>query len=483
MLVFGSRARGDARPDRDLDLAVLAQPGGAIDPEALGLAQDLRVRLMVALAHLASLPLSDGRHARLRRFETSTTGLRLIDWAWTTGSCVWIWNGSRLAIESIGGDCKRLVYNGHMLIEEFQLERLQSLWENEVEINLTESGVHPYTLRELLSAEEIADLLDLRLTYGWTNGSPGLRDAIRYEYPGASRDQVLVTNGSAEANFLAMWTLLEAGDEIALMLPNYMQIWGLARSLGVQVRPFHLRSDGRRWRPDLEELERIVGPATKAIVVCNPNNPTGAVLTDGEMERIVEIAAAADAWVYADEVYKGVELDGEERPSFFGRHDKVAVASGLSKALAHPGLRIGWLVGPELLVQSAWHRNDYTTITTGVLSEKVAEKVLEPRTRRRILERNRALLRQNLTLLEDWIAERPSCFHMVPPEAGGMAFVEYTYEIGSTELSTRLREERGVFVLPGDVYGIDHHLRLGIGEQQQILARGLEILGDFCDRL
>ncbi len=370
-----------------------------------------------------------------------------------------------------------------MKIEEFKLERLQSLWENEVEINLTESGVHPLTLRELLDDDEIAEVLDLRLTYGWTNGSPELRDAIRQYYPGASREQVLVTCGSAEANFLAMWTLLEPSDEIALMLPNYMQIWGLARSLGVQIRPFHLRSSGSRWGLDLDELEASVNGRTKAIVLCNPNNPTGATLTEAEMDRIVELAESVGAWIYADEVYKGVELNGVERPSFYGRCDKVAVASGLSKALAHPGLRIGWLVGPETLIADAWHRNDYTTITTSVLSEKVAQKVLQPATRLRILARNRDMLRSNLGLLTAWIAERPERFSLVPPEAGGMAFVEYSYAIGSTELSRRLRQEHSVFVLPGDVYGLDHHLRLGIGEQAEKLSRGLVLLGEFCDRL
>ncbi|MDA8016398.1 MAG: aminotransferase class I/II-fold pyridoxal phosphate-dependent enzyme [Thermoanaerobaculia bacterium] len=370
-----------------------------------------------------------------------------------------------------------------MEIEEFKLERLQSLWENEVEINLTESGVHPYTLRELLDENEIDEVLDLRLTYGWTNGAPDLRDAIRQSYPGTGRDNVLVTSGSAEANFLAMWTLLEPGDEIALMLPNYMQIWGLARSLGVRVKPFHLRSDGSRWGLDLSELEAVVSNRTKAIVVCNPNNPTGATLTPEEMDRIVALAESSDAWIYADEVYKGVELDGIERPSFFGRSDKVAVASGLSKALAHPGLRVGWLVGPETLIADAWHRNDYTTITTSVVSELVAQKILEPTTRQRILERNRAMLRANLDLLQAWIAERPDRLRLVPPEAGGMAFLEYSYPIGSTDLSTRLRQERSVLVLPGDVYGLDHHLRLGIGERAETLSRGLQQLGEFCDSL
>lgn len=370
-----------------------------------------------------------------------------------------------------------------MDIEEFKLERIQSLWENEVEVNLTESGVHPFTLRELLTPDELDAVLDLRLTYGWTHGAPTLRDAIRHYYPGASRDHVLVTCGSAEANFLAMWTLLEAGDEIALMLPNYMQIWGLARSLGVTVRPFHLRPKGGRWGLDLEELEAAVTTKTKAIVVCNPNNPTGATLSESEMDTIVKLGERSGAWIYADEVYKGVELDGVERPSFYGRAERVAVASGLSKALAHPGLRVGWLVGPPDLIAAAWHRNDYTTITTSVLSEKVAESILQPTTRQRILDRNRNMLRRNLGLLMDWIAQRPNRFQLIPPQAGGMAFLSYTYNINSTELSNRLREERSVFVLPGDVYGMDGHLRLGIGEQAEVLSRGLDALGDFVDGL
>lgn len=370
-----------------------------------------------------------------------------------------------------------------MKIETFELERLQSLWENKVEINLTESGVHPLTLNELLSADELAGLLDLRLGYGWTNGSPELRSAISQYYEPADSEQVLVTCGSAEANFLAMWSLLEPGDEIALMLPNYMQIWGLARSLGVTVKPFHLRRQSDRWALDLDELKSAVGPKTKAVVVCNPNNPTGSVLTAEETAAVIAAAESVDAYLYADEVYRGVEIDGVERPSFFGRYEKCIIAAGLSKALAHPGLRIGWLVGPSEVIDAAWHRNDYTTITTSVLSEYVAQFILEPPRRQSILQRNRAMLGDNLAMLQEWIAERPEHFSMVPPEAGGMAFIEYRYDISSTELFERLRQEESVLVLPGDVYGMDHHIRIGIGEEKERLALGLERFSTFCDRL
>ncbi|MGL4564511.1 MAG: aminotransferase class I/II-fold pyridoxal phosphate-dependent enzyme, partial [Halioglobus sp.] len=126
-----------------------------------------------------------------------------------------------------------------MYIETFELERNQSLYENTVRFNLTESGIHPYTLRELLSEEQQQQVLDLRLGYGQTNGDPALRQTLANLYPGCTQDNILVTNGSAEANFVAFWSLLEPGDEVAMMLPNYQLLYGLTRSLGCAVKPFH----------------------------------------------------------------------------------------------------------------------------------------------------------------------------------------------------------------------------------------------------
>ena len=130
-----------------------------------------------------------------------------------------------------------------MHIEEFLLERNQSLYENTVSYNLTESGLHPYSLRESLAEDEQQEVLDLSLGYGQTNGDPGLRETIAALYPNLNRDNVLLTNGSAEANYVAIWSLLDAGDEILMMLPNYMLVWGVARSFGVKVNPFYLRED------------------------------------------------------------------------------------------------------------------------------------------------------------------------------------------------------------------------------------------------
>jgi aspartate/methionine/tyrosine aminotransferase len=369
-----------------------------------------------------------------------------------------------------------------MKIENFELERTQSLYENTVKYNLTESGIHPFTLEEVLDKEEIENLLSLRLGYGQTNGSIELREAISRLYPGADQDNVLVTNGSAEANFINIWCNLDAGDELLLMVPNYMQMWGIARAFGANVKPFHLREE-LNWDPDLDELKRLVTPRTKMIAICNPNNPTGAVMSDEAMKEIVRLAKEADAWIYADEIYRGAELDGKETQSFYGLTDKAIICCGLSKAYALPGLRIGWLAGPKKVIEQCWACHDYTSITSGILGKHVAALVLQPERRMKVLNRNRKILKENLSALEGWAGKHKGLFSFIPPRAGGIVFVKYSMNINSSELMTKLREEKSVFIVAGDLFGMDHYLRIGIGSEKDYLMAGLslfdEVLSDM----
>jgi aspartate/methionine/tyrosine aminotransferase len=359
----------------------------------------------------------------------------------------------------------------------FELERVQSLYENTVDYNLTESGFHPYTLEELLTAEQLTELHRTVLGYGQTNGSIELRSAVAALYPEQTSDNVLVTNGSSEANFVACHTLLEPGDEVVMMVPNYMQIWGIAEELGARPIAFHLREEND-WAPDLDELRAVVTDRTRLIAVCNPNNPTGYTLTEPEMGEIVAIAEGVGAWVYADEVYRGAELDGRERRSFVGSSERVMVSGGLSKAYALPGLRLGWLVGPAETVATSWAYHDYTSITAGILSHRIGAIALSPALRPRILERNRSMLRDNLELTREWLGRFGDRFHFVPPRAGGMAFLHYDFPINSTELATWLRLEHSVFVLAGDCYGMDRYFRIGIGAEADYLLTGLERVRD-----
>jgi len=191
-----------------------------------------------------------------------------------------------------------------MKIPIFELERVQSIYENTVEYNLTESGFHPYRLDELLSGDELAELSRTALGYGQTNGSLPLRERIAALYDGQGVDNVLVTNGSSEANFVACHTLVEAGDEVMIMVPNYMQIWGIVEEMGAVPKAFHLLEE-KSWAPDLDELRELVTDRCKMITVCNPNNPTGYTLSEEEMDEIVAIADRVGAWIHADEVYRG----------------------------------------------------------------------------------------------------------------------------------------------------------------------------------
>ncbi len=361
-----------------------------------------------------------------------------------------------------------------MKIKTFELERRQSIWENHVEYNLTESGIHPLSLGELLTEDEQKELLELELGYGQTNGDDRLRDQIAslYDRPSWSRENVLVTNGSSEANLLAVYSWLEPGDELIFMMPNYQQMNGLAESLDMKVKHWWLREEDA-WLPRLDELENLISDRTRMIAVCNPNNPTGRVLPKTMMQELVELADQHGVLLYADEVYRGAELNGEETPSFADLSDNAVVCGGLSKAYSLPGLRMGWLAGPEGSIEQAWEHRDYTSISSGLVTQYAARKALMPKRRSWILQRNRRLLRKNLEYFQQWTRKHNSRFHFSDPDAGGIVFLRYVEDISSRELTRRLRERESVFLVAGDCFGLDGFLRIGIGAEPQYLKEGL----------
>ncbi len=369
-----------------------------------------------------------------------------------------------------------------MNIETFKMERMQSTWENLVDYNLSESGVHPLDLEELLTPEELEELSRVGIGYTQTNGTPGLRAEIARLYPGIGPDQILTTAGSSEANFLLMWSRIEPGDEVLFELPNYMQMWGLLRAFGADVKAFRLRQ-GLGWQPDLDELRKLVTRKTKLIVLTNPNNPTGAVLSPEAMDGIVELASGAGAWILADEVYQGAELSGARTPSFWGRTDKVLVTNGLSKAYGLPGLRIGWIAGPEEVVQRTWPYHDYTTISPAALSDRLATLVLSPERRERILRRTRGILTANFPLLDAWLRKQEGLFEYLPPQAGAICFVRYSLEAGSTALVERLIREKSVLLVPGDHFEMDGHLRFGYGPEKGYLLEALARVEDLLKKI
>ena len=205
-----------------------------------------------------------------------------------------------------------------MAIELFEMERMQSTWENVVDYDMSESGVRPLTLRELVDMGfDLESFLDVPLGYSQSNGTIELREQIAAHYPGATADHVEVTNGTSEANYMVALSQVRPGDQVAMQVPNYMQMPGVARSLGATVKTFSLRQD-TGWQPDWNEFEQAVTPGTKLLYLSNPNNPTGAVLSDEAMARIARRCDETGTWLLSDEVYLGAEIDRPRTKSFWG---------------------------------------------------------------------------------------------------------------------------------------------------------------------
>jgi len=363
----------------------------------------------------------------------------------------------------------------------FEMERMMSKWENVVDYNLSESGVHPMTIQELVqNPEELDRLLKTEINYPQANGILELRERIAVLYPGSTPHNILVTVGAAEANFIALQTLLSPGEGIAILLPNYMQIWGIAKNMGLSIQTFHLKEE-MGWALETGDA---VSQKTKLVAVCNPNNPTGYILTDEEMNRIIAAAEKVGAWILADEVYAGAERTTDiVTPSFWGRYDKVLAVGSLSKAYGLPGLRIGWIAGPADVVDELWARHEYVTISTTMLSNKLAAYALSPKVLPRVRQRARDYIRRGYPILEAWMQDHGATFQIVPPQAAAIAFLRYSLDINSTELVNRLMKEKSVLIVPGDHFGLDHHLRISFGLPPDFLRTGLDRIHELLVEL
>lgn len=358
------------------------------------------------------------------------------------------------------------------------MERMQSTWENLVDYDMSESGVRPLTLRELGEMGfDLESFLDEPLGYSQSNGTIELRERIAALYPGATAEQVEVTNGTSEANYILALTEVRMGDIVAMQVPNYMQLWGVARSLGAEVRTFKLRSDAA-WEPDWDEFERAVTPRTRILYVSNPNNPTGSVLSAASMRRIVDRCQYTGAWLLSDEVYLGAEAaPGTRTNSFWGMGDRVVVTSGLSKAFGIPGVRIGWMVGPPALVADCWSQHDYITIGPNKMSDRIARVAVEPTNRERCYDRTGQILRHNLPIARAWVAGFGNRLTWTEPAAGAMGLVKYASDTPSLTIADRVRVGQSTLIVPGSHVGIEGHLRIWLGGREAYLREGLRRIG------
>ncbi len=348
-----------------------------------------------------------------------------------------------------------------MNFKPFALVEWQSQHEASSEYCLADSGCLPARLTDVLpNNNELLQLLNYQQDYGGIAGSGTLRELIA-EWQGAQASDVLVTVGGTEANMIVLDTLVQPGDHAVVFSPGYPQHLGCLLNRGVRVSTVALDADNE-WSLHAERLYDAVRDDTKVIVITNPNTPTGTVLTNFEMDMIVNAAERVGAWLLVDEVHRGTELTGIT-PTFWGRYDRVVCVSSMSKAFGLPGIRVGWVVAPSELREHIERRHEYTTIATAKLSSSLAELALTDPVRQKLLKRTKYIIQEGETILRSWVDENEGLVSMISPQATAAGFVRYHLEPRSLEVAKTLLEKSRVLVIPGEHFGIEHHLRITHG--------------------
>ncbi len=368
-----------------------------------------------------------------------------------------------------------------MKIEAFGVEQWMNEWETKCAYNVAETCVESITVEELinmagLSPEQMArDLMKKKLTYGWIEGSEKIRELIAGLYKKQTVANVVTTHGCIGANMLVHETLVEPGDHVISVIPTYQQHYSIPASFGADIETLRLKPENG-FLPDLDELRAMVRANTKLICINNPNNPTGALMNEAMLKAICEIARNVGAWVLCDEVYRGLTQEDQYSPSVADLYEKGISTGSMSKVFSLAGLRFGWIAAPQRLIAAILHHRDYNTISVGMIDEYFAELALQAKDK--ILARNRAIIRENLQILDDWVKSEPHVSY-VKPKAGTTAFVKIDTKLSSHEFCERLVKEKGVMFTPGSALHTEGYVRVGYANNRDVLKKGLALTSEF----
>lgn len=372
-----------------------------------------------------------------------------------------------------------------MKIKPFGVEIWMNQYETQCAYNLAETCVESLTVAQLLDLagkrDAILDeLLPLKLTYGAIEGSDRLRGNVAALYAAQKKENVVITHGAIGANALVYATLVEPGDRVIAVVPTYQQHYSIPESYGADVQIHKLRAENG-FLPDLDEMRRLITPNTKLITITNPNNPTGSLMDRGMMQQVADMAAGCGAYVLCDEVYRGVDQEGDELTvSMADLYERGISTGSMSKAFSLAGLRLGWIVGAADLIRAVSIHRDYNTISVAMLDDHFASIALEHRDA--ILARNRAIVRSNLAILDRWVAEEPSISY-VKPKAGTVALLKYDFGMPSREFCVRLLEAEGVMFTPGSALDMEGTVRIGYANSRDVLEEGLARVSRFLKTL
>ncbi len=370
-----------------------------------------------------------------------------------------------------------------MKLAEFKLERYFARYEFDTPFLLSSSDIEPYTLPELLELAD-PDTLDLwtNLSLGYTEsaGNPLLRAAIAALYDDVSPEEVLVFSGAEEAIFSLSNVLLRPGEHAVVLQPAYQSLYEVGRATGADVSPVRLQPE-EGWQLDLGRIETALRPTTRLLVLNFPHNPTGALPTPDQLQGVVQLAREREAHLLSDEVYRGLEYGpGDRLPAAVELYERGVSLGVMSKAWALAGLRIGWIATHDAdLLQRLAAFKDYITICNSAPSEILA--LIALRAAPHVLERNRAILRENLTHVDAFFARWPNAYEWVRPRAGCIAFPRLTLPVPIEEFCSGLLHSEGVMLLPGTVYEHEgNFFRLGWGRRN--LPESLTRLDRYTER-
>jgi aspartate/methionine/tyrosine aminotransferase len=368
-----------------------------------------------------------------------------------------------------------------MKIREFGVEIWMNLYETICQYNLAETCVESLTVDQLLQMTGkqdtiLQELLPLKLTYGAIEGSERLRVAVSSLYTTRKPEHITITHGAIGANALIHETLVEPGDRVISVLPTYQQHYSIPECYGADVRLLKLREENR-FLPDLEELKRLAGDKTKLIAINNPNNPTGSLMDQACLQEIAAIAERCGAYVLCDEVYRGIDQEGTGfTASMTDLYEKGISTGSMSKSYSLAGLRLGWIAGPKELIHAVSIHRDYNTISVGMIDDLFASIALEHR--EVLLARSRSITRNNLAMLDAWVAKEPAISY-IRPKSGTTALLKYDFDLPSRDFCVKLLESKGVMFTPGSALDMEGYVRIGYANNPSVLAEGLQKTSEF----
>jgi aspartate/methionine/tyrosine aminotransferase len=347
-----------------------------------------------------------------------------------------------------------------------------------INLGIGEPNVEPtQAIRRM--AEEVAREEPWR--YSPNPGFPELRRLISDEEAPQydPQHEICVTAGTEEGLYAVMQSFVDPGDQVLVPDPGFVSYPVLVSLAGGKAVPYALDPEG--WEVDFDALERVWTPATKAIVVNSPSNPTGAVLSETTVRRIVAMAEERGTLIIADEVYREIHY-GERPPTFGGRGGPVVVLNGMSKSQSMTGLRLGWVLAPADLMREIVKAHQYIATCASVFSQHLAMRILaDGEARREWMETLRgAMGRQRDAAVA--AARRAFGAEIAAPAAAFYLFAPVP-SCTTVDLARSLATDAAVLTIPGSAFGRrgEGFLRVSYAAPVEVIQEGMERIGKHLE--